>query len=985
MVVAKRGLVAPQNTFLENVIRRCNNTDCSFILANAQIVDFPIVYCNDGFSKMIGYSRAEIMQKPCNLSFMYGEHTDPQVIQRLQNAFENARPEQAELGLLKKNKTQIWLLTNTAPIKDDKSRVVLYLCQFKDITPLKQPLDDENNKVLGLSRILQIARIAKSRQQFNQIETKDLHKSSTGITSNFNQQLLSNLSLAGELLPQYRQETPKTSPHIILHYSGFKTVWDWSILALTFYTAFMVPFNIAFKNRDPPPSGFIDYVALMDSIVDVIFFADILLNFHTTFVGPGGEVVIEPSIIRRNYLKSWFVIDLLSCLPYDIFYMFKHDDERIGSLFSALKVVRLLRLGRVARKLDNYLEYGAATLLLLLCAFILVAHWYGIGEYEMRLRVLDPGRPDGWLMKLSNDLKMPFNLTASTDTKLIGGPDKAHSYISALYFTMSCMSTVGFGNIASTTFGEKCFGVFLMVISALLYAAIFGHMTGIVQQMTSSTVRYHQMISDIREFIKLQEVPRELADRVTDYVVSTWAMTKGIDTNRVLGYCPKDMKADICVHLNRKVFNEHSCFRLASDGCLRSLAMYLESNHAAPGDLLYHTGELVDALWFVVSGSLEVIQDEEVVAILGKGDVFGDEFWKNHRTGQSAANVRALTYTDLHMIKQNKLMEVLNFYKAFANSFARNLVLTYNLTNRLKFRKVVDVKREKELDERRKNEKLDISNDHPIRKLLMRMRERHGTRLVNPPVGTDIERGPGRMLPNSNSTHSITMVDETQQNAVVAIPNHRYSTQSPPRPRSPSAADRRRSMVRGKTFDEDAATRSARVREYGAASGGGSAFGQPDGQSTHGTTLLVQEAPHYRSASSQSRRERAGAGAAESLESRLANIERLLTSLHNQRTGATTTHAQTVAAGLPPPVPPPLPHAPLTPTRTAVVPPLNLSMESLTHFVDDDITIASGYDAVGRTPITSGGHLPLIHIEPESGRILPPPIPDESPPEIRRP
>lgn len=32
--------------------------------------------------------------------------------------------------------------------------------------------------------------------------------------------------------------------------------------------------------------------------------------------------------------------------------------------------------------------------------------------------------------------------------------------------------------------------------------------------------------------------------------------------------------------------------------------------------------------------------------------------------------------------------QVLNFYKAFANSFARNLVLTYNLTHRLKFRKV---------------------------------------------------------------------------------------------------------------------------------------------------------------------------------------------------------------------------------------------------------------------------------------------------------
>ena len=67
----------------------------------------------------------------------------------------------------------------------------------------------------------------------------------------------------------------------------------------------------------------------------------------------------------------------------------------------------------------------------------------------------------------------------------------------------------------------------------------------------------------------------------------------------------------------------------------------------------------------------------------GRGDVFGDEFWRDPTVGQSAANVRALTYTDLHTIKREKLMEVLFFYQAFANSFARNLTLTYNLRHRV--------------------------------------------------------------------------------------------------------------------------------------------------------------------------------------------------------------------------------------------------------------------------------------------------------------
>lgn len=56
-------------------------------------------------------------------------------------------------------------------------------------------------------------------------------------------------------------------------------------------------------------------------------------------------------------------------------------------MFSALKVVRLLRLGRVVRKLDRYLEYGAAMLILLLCFYMLVAHWlaciwYSIGRSD---------------------------------------------------------------------------------------------------------------------------------------------------------------------------------------------------------------------------------------------------------------------------------------------------------------------------------------------------------------------------------------------------------------------------------------------------------------------------------------------------------------------------------------------------------------------------------------------------------------------------
>ena len=71
---------------------------------------------------------------------------------------------------------------------------------------------------------------------------------------------------------------------------------------------------------------------------------------------------------------------------------------------------------------------------------------------------------------------------------------------------------------------------------------------------------------------------------------------------------------------------------------------------------------------------------------IGKGDVFGDCFWKEpNDIGQAVANVRALTYCDIHLVNREKLLEVLDFYKAFAQSFSRNLVLTYNLRNRVSY------------------------------------------------------------------------------------------------------------------------------------------------------------------------------------------------------------------------------------------------------------------------------------------------------------
>lgn len=50
------------------------------------------------------------------------------------------------------------------------------------------------------------------------------------------------------------------------------------------------------------------------------YLSDILLNFRTTFVSRKGEAVSDPKMITINYVRGWFVVDLLAALPFDHLY-----------------------------------------------------------------------------------------------------------------------------------------------------------------------------------------------------------------------------------------------------------------------------------------------------------------------------------------------------------------------------------------------------------------------------------------------------------------------------------------------------------------------------------------------------------------------------------------------------------------------------------------------------------------------------------------
>ncbi|NWS47704.1 KCNH7 protein, partial [Probosciger aterrimus] len=345
------------------------------------------------------------------------------------------------------------------------------------------------------------------------------------------------------------------------------------------------------------------------------------------------------------------------------------------TLIGLLKTARLLRLVRVARKLDRYSEYGAAVLMLLMCIFALIAHWlaciwYAIGNVERPYLA----HKIGWLDSLGEQLGKHYNKSDASS-----GPSIKDKYVTALYFTFSSLTSVGFGNVSPNTNSEKIFSICVMLIGSLMYASIFGNVSAIIQRLYSGTARYHMQMLRVKEFIRFHQIPNPLRQRLEEYFQHAWTYTNGIDMNMVLKGFPECLQADICLHLNQNLLQNCKAFRGASKGCLRALAMKFKTTHAPPGDTLVHCGDVLTALYFVSRGSIEILKSDIVVAILGKNDIFGEMVHLYAKPGKSNADVRALTYCDLHKIQREDLLEVLDMYPEFSDLFLTNLELTFNL------------------------------------------------------------------------------------------------------------------------------------------------------------------------------------------------------------------------------------------------------------------------------------------------------------------
>jgi hypothetical protein len=86
---------------------------------------------------------------------------------------------------------------------------------------------------------------------------------------------------------------------------------------------------------------------IFNKVSEGIFYTDFILSFFQAFRHKETfEVVADLKLIANNYIKGWFIIDLVSIFP---FQLFLKDPSQAQNL----KLARLCRMPRLAKLLEE--------------------------------------------------------------------------------------------------------------------------------------------------------------------------------------------------------------------------------------------------------------------------------------------------------------------------------------------------------------------------------------------------------------------------------------------------------------------------------------------------------------------------------------------------------------------------------------------------------------------------------------------------------
>jgi voltage-gated potassium channel len=328
-------------------------------------------------------------------------------------------------------------------------------------------------------------------------------------------------------------------------------------------------------------------------------------------------------------------------------------DPKLGE-FSLVLFVRLLALLRLVRLFVilrrweslSWSHPGYLRVLKYLCVILIITHciacqWFAAAYAD--------GFPeDSWVVAAGIEEEDPFT-----------------QYVRSLYWTITTMTTVGYGDISPGRPVEYLLAILIMLMGASLYAFIIGGVASMLSNLQAAKNSHWEHMESVESYLRAKKVPQYLSTRVHNYYEYLWERHKGLNEGAILQDLPESLRLEIMLHLARHVLEKVPLFRHSSPILRNALLTALKPATYAPGNFLVREGEIGNAMVFITSGDVEIVagEDQNILGEMGPGDYFG--YLSLALKEQCSASVKACDYCEVLILDRESFDSVSKEYPEF--------------------------------------------------------------------------------------------------------------------------------------------------------------------------------------------------------------------------------------------------------------------------------------------------------------------------------
>lgn len=222
---------------------------------------------------------------------------------------------------------------------------------------------------------------------------------------------------------------------------------------------------------------------------------------------------------------------------------------------------------------------------------------------------------------------------------------------SQVYWAITTLTTVGYGDIGPTNDAERCYELGTLLITALIFSLLLSTISELVAKVDQQAALADEKIEAARDFMNYYKMPRELRAKVRRYYEYYFSKHSAVDASEILSSLNTTLRAQVMDCMVSKMLKDVPLFQELDRQFKEDALLLLTPLSFAAKEVILERGDAVNDLFFLIKGEVIVTTRTNTMVDAGPGampalegigrgrlyvgDCFGQEVCVDHPTGES--------------------------------------------------------------------------------------------------------------------------------------------------------------------------------------------------------------------------------------------------------------------------------------------------------------------------------------------------------------